>query len=383
MKAKFRIFAAALLAVCLAAPLASVLASDGGDLPAASVESEGQTRFDSAYCFATGDFGTENLSGIVLTEVPPERIGVLRYGARTLCAGDILDAALLESVRFVPKCQTECDACVRYQPIYGAQTGAVSCFTLHIGSGKNAPPTAQPSTLETYKNIANDGRLSGIDPENGALRFEIVEQPKRGTVELRADGCYVYTPARNKVGEDSFTFTVTDEAGQTSQPATVTVRILKPTQRRSFADMRESIDEYEAMWLRERGLYGGKTVAGTLCFAPDETVTRGEFLVMLTRLLELPTDEALRVSGFADALEAPEWMQPYLAAAQRCGVLREEAGALRPNDAVTAREAAMFAQNALRLSSPDAQSAFAPDSQDDAPLTRLAVARLLLALSEA
>ena len=36
----------------------------------------------------------------------------------------------------------------------------------------------------------------------------------------------------------------------------------------------------KTMWLKEQGVYTGQRVAGSLCFCPDDTVTRGEFLVM-------------------------------------------------------------------------------------------------------
>lgn len=387
MKRKF--LASALCLSCLAALLLPVCAADGGQISAAATDAEGQTHFDSAYCFSAADFGAQSLRGIVLTELPDASVGVLRYGRRILRAGDILDASVLEQLRFEPCCTQECDATLRFCAVYGACADAASCFTLHIGSGKNKPPKAEASTLETYKNIANDGVLSGSDPENGVLTFRIVEQPKRGTVELKSDGSFVYTPAKNKVGEDSFTFTVTDDAGQTSEPAAVTIRILKPSQRRSFADMRASTDEYEAMWLRECGLYGGKSVAGTLCFAPDESVTRAEFLVMLSRLLELPTDEALCLHGFEDADHVASWMRSDLASAQRCGLLRGEKGSLRPNDAVTAAEAAAFVQNArsvgLLAAGGDAQRVSALEdfnAESDEPMTRIEVAQLLRSVVE-
>ena len=48
--------------------------------------------------------------------------------------------------------------------------------------------------------------------------------PAHGTVALASDGSYVYTPQAGYSGTDSFTYTATDEAGQTS-PATVRISI--------------------------------------------------------------------------------------------------------------------------------------------------------------
>ena len=94
-------------------------------------------------------------------------------------------------------------------------------MTLKIGSGKNEAPTAQDSDFETYKNIAAPVPLSIQDPENDELTVTIVSQPKRGTVEVSDDGTVTYTPTENKVGKDSFTYTVTDTAGNVSEEATV------------------------------------------------------------------------------------------------------------------------------------------------------------------
>ena len=91
--------------------------------------------------------------------------------------------------------------------------------------------------LETYKNIANTGALDARDPEGDTLTYQLVKEPKRGTVELSPDGSFTYTPAQNKVGKDVFTYTATDSAGNVSNAATVTVKIVKPTDRAMYQDL--------------------------------------------------------------------------------------------------------------------------------------------------
>lgn len=408
MKTKLRICALALaLCCCLTALLclpASASGTDESERPAsAPLETSAQTRFGCIYRLSPADFGgDETLRGVFLTEVPAAHIGTLRCGARVLRAGDILAAEMLESLCFVPVCSEECDAVLRYQPVRGGLLGAESRFTLRIGSGKNRPPKAEPAELETYKNVVNDGVLTGSDPENGALTFQLADAPKRGAVEIKPDGNFVYTPEHNKVGEDEFTFTVTDDAGNVSEPATVRVRILKPTERRTFADLEGSYDAFEALWLREAGLYSGTTVAKKLCFLPSEKLSRGEFLVMLMELCDLPVEPTLSAAAFTDAQDAPAWVQPYLAGALRCGLVRGETGAgvlcFRPNDAITAQEAAVLAQGALHLpvsaaARPEDQPLWAAASVQalyeagvrfaatDAPMTRLDAAKLLYQLS--
>ena len=340
MKSIIRIAA---LLVCLAALCLSAAAADG------------ETLYTGEYCFSQSDFSADpsvRLSGIFVTAVPEEAVAAVNLGSRVIRAGDILPQDALDRLRLTPACKENCDAVLCYQPICGSALGAPAQFTVRIRSGKNETPKAVRGEFETYKNVSNDGKLTGTDPENGPLTFQLAERPKRGTVKLERDGTYVYTPDKNRVGEDSFSFTVTDDAGNVSQPATVSIRVLKPSEAMTFADVADT-DQYEAMWLCEQGLSGGRKVAGVTCFCPLEPVSRAEFLVMAMELKGIPVDETLTVSGFTDADEAPAWMQPYLACAMRRGLVSGEATedglVFRPNDAVTGQEAAVMLQNLLRL----------------------------------
>ena len=89
------------------------------------------------------------------------------------------------------------------------------------------------------------------------------------------------------------------------------------------------------------------------CFNPDRTVTRGEFLVMTMKALGLAGDEKAESTGFED--QCPGWLKPYLAAAQRSGLVRgyaTETGAeFRANDPITGAEAASMVSLALDLPS--------------------------------
>ena len=345
----------AALLVCLSALCLGAAAADG------------ETLYNGEYCFSQADFSVDpgvNLSGIFVTAVPEDGVAAINLGSRVIRAGDILPQSALDSLRLTPACSESCDAVLCYQPICGCVLGEPSQLTIRIQSGKNETPKANRGEFETYKNVSNDGWLTGSDPEGGPLTFQLAERPKRGTVKLERDGSYVYTPDKNRVGEDSFSFTVTDDAGNVSQPATVDIRILKPSEAMTFADVEDN-DQYEAMWMCEQGLSGGRTVAGVSCFCPLEQVSRAEFLVMAMKLKGVPVDENLTVSGFTDAEEAAAWMQPYLACAMRRGLVSgektEDGLMFRPNDPVTGQEAAVMLQNLLRL---PITAAVIPSSQD-------------------
>ena len=136
----------------------------------------------------------------------------------------------------------------------------------------------------------------------------IVSEPKRGTVDVAEDGTVTYTPNENKVGKDSFTYTVTDPAGNVSEEATVRIRILKPSDKETYQDMDGDPAELAAMWMKETGLYRGNSVAGELLFSPDETVTRGEFTAMCVALTQAQPE--LLETGFIDGDDMPLWLHP-------------------------------------------------------------------------
>lgn len=333
-----------ILVFCVSVLCLSVLAADS------------ELLFRDEYCYRSEEFSDPDdpaLSGIFVTATPEDSVAVVLLGNRVIRPGDLLPDSVLDDLRLLPCCTENRDAVLGYQPVFGTALGEPAVLTVRIRSGKNEIPKAITQEFETYKNIANDGKLSGSDPEDGTLTFQLVEKPKRGTVKLESDGAYLYTPDKNKVGEDSFTFTVTDEAGNVSAPATVKIRILKPSEAMTFSDMTGSRDCYEAMWLCGQGLSGGRTIAGNLCFCPNEPVSRAEFLVMAMELQEIPTDEKLTISGFCDASAVPAWMQPYLAGAMQRGLItgevREEGLMFRPNDPITGQEAAVLLQNLLHL----------------------------------
>lgn len=390
MKALFRIL---LVTACIFSLCVCAFAADG------------ELLYQDEYCYSEAEFSDQDdpaLNGIFVTATPEDSVAVIMLGSRVIRPGDLLPNDVLNDLRLLPCCTESCNAILGYQPVFGTALGEPAELTVRIQSGKNETPKAIEQEFETYKNIANDGTLSGSDPENAALTYQLVEKPKRGTVKLESDGTYLYTPDKNKVGEDSFTFTVTDEAGNVSSPATVKIRILKPSESMTFSDMTGSRDCYEAMWLCQQGLSGGRNIAGNLCFCPNESVSRAEFLVMAMELQDIPIDAKLTISGFSDAASVPAWMQTYLAGAMQRGLItgevREDGLMFRPNDPITGQEAAVLLKNLLRLpvsaAAVEAEDAsWAADSVQalneagicfDAPeqmLTRVQAARLLWQVS--
>ena len=326
-------FACLVLAICCLLPLT-------GTASAAEVDC------DAVYCFTAEDFAQteEPLAGICITELPQTQTGTVMLGSRVLRSGDILTAGQMMEMTFSPL-QTRQDqiAEVTYLPIYENRVEQPAVMTLSIRGKENKAPVAQDSALETYKNLPGEGRLLASDPEEQPLSYTLVRAPRRGDVALHEDGTYTYTPKKNKVGVDSFTFTAADPAGNVSREATVTVQILKPTDSNQYRDTVGEDCRFAAEWMRNTGLFVGENVSGAARFYPSKEVTRGEFLTMLVELLDIPVEE---VDG-----EPPDWVEPYLAAAIRSGLVSSwQPESFDMTQPITGAEAAVVLQSALDLS---------------------------------
>ncbi len=330
--------------ICFALAVFSLLGISGSVL-ASQVES------GSTYCFTAQDFssGEDTLAGICITGIPESNTGVVMLGTRILQPGDILTREQVESMTFQPvESQADTQVQVCYLPIYENRVEKEATMSIAVIGKENKAPVAQDSTLETYKNLPNDGKLSVSDPEGERLTYSLARAPRRGSVELGEDGTFTYTPKHNKVGVDSFTFTAADPAGNVSREATVTVQILKPTKTGQYSDTLGQDCRFEAEWLRNTGLFEGEKVNGQECFFPDKEITKGQFLAMVVELLEVPTDDAALVQMPADT---PQWLKPYLAAAVRSGLTEglPQTDSIDTDGPLTGGEAAVILQNALDL----------------------------------
>ena len=317
----------------------------------------------STYCFGTGDFSDKEIAGICITDLP-ENLGELMLGSRVLREGDVLTAQQVSQMTFSPL-DTETDQTmeVGYLPIYPDRLSEGAVMTLSIRGKENKPPVAEDSALETYKNLPNTGKLKASDPENQPLTFAVTRQPRRGAVTIAEDGSFTYTPKKNKVGVDSFVFTAADPGGKVSREATVTITILKPSDATQYTDTAGTDCRFAAEWMRQTGIFTGETVGSNACFSPDRAVTRGEFVTMLVKGLDIPVDEELTQTGYTD--DIPQWLQPYLAAAVRSGLTEglENQQVFEPDSLITAAEADVMLKNALNRE----ESCITPE---ELPMTR-------------
>ena len=205
-------------------------------------------------------------------------------------------------------------------------------------------PVAENLELETYRNVSVGGRLSAVDPEGGALTYEITTEPGKGTVELTKDGRFVYTPDKDRRGRDYFGYKATDSDGNSSQEATVIIRISKQKTQTTYSDMAGDGAAYAATLLAEEGIFTGEKLGGQWVFSPDRSVTRGEFLSMCLELCGTKLLSGVASTGFTDDADIPPYQKPYVATALMDGVISGYSGtsgaAFEPNEPISRADGA-------------------------------------------
>lgn len=220
--------------------------------------------------------------------------------------------------------------------------------------GTNSAPVAENITLTTYKNVEVQGAFAGVDPEGDLLTFQLVSQPSRGTVTQAEQGsaAFVYTPYENKKGKDVFTYVAVDAAGNTSAPATVSIKIEKQKTKVTYADMTGVEGHREAVRLAEAGLMIGEQVNGQYFFHPEQTISRAQFTALAMSVAGIDALEGVTVTGFSDDQAIAVWAKPYVSAALRAGMIRGSYTAdgqvvFRADAPITTAEAAVVLNKAL------------------------------------
>lgn len=313
--------------------------------------------------FSSADFlpeNSEDLQGIFITSVPKDSCTLSCLG-RVLRAGDTLTAEQLSELVITPDTDVDTVAEMNYLPIFTDQTGSVQTLSLSLRGRQNHPPVANDSEIETYKNLEICGELSCSDPDGDSITLTLQRQPKRGTVVLNSDGSFVYTPKKNKVGTDSFSYTAADSSGNVTDETTVTVHILNPRIKGTFADMNGDPNEFEARFLRENEILSGENIGGALCFCPDKSVTEQEFLMMLMKTTNIVADEV--------DTDSTEWFTPWQNAALRAGIAYEASA----SEAIAGADAAILVANVLDLNTATTVSVFADAQVSHAALSAAAL----------
>ncbi len=182
-------------------------------------------------------------------------------------------------------------------------------------------PECENLQIETYRGTSVGGTLTATDPEGEAVTYSLATEPIKGTVELHEDGTFIYTPKDNKRGKDYFGYKATDTEGNTSQEATVIIKIKKQKTDVTYDDMAARAEGYDAVCLAENGVFIGECVAGHWLFRPEAAVERGEFLAMCLAMTDEPVLQGVMTTGFGDDKAIPAWAKGYVSTARMNGAV--------------------------------------------------------------
>jgi hypothetical protein len=109
-----------------------------------------------------------------------------------------------------------------------SQTSAPATVTFSVSAPIVISPTANNEVTTTLENTPVQIPVLSVDDPVTTFNVssvKITTQPKSGNVVVNSDGSVTYTPSTNFVGGDTFSYTVADNNGQTSNAAVVDINV--------------------------------------------------------------------------------------------------------------------------------------------------------------
>ncbi|HEC89674.1 MAG TPA: tandem-95 repeat protein, partial [Thermoplasmatales archaeon] len=162
-----------------------------------------------------------------------------------------------------------------YQAFDGLDTSNLTFVNITI-INVNIPPVANNDTASTTMNTPVDIDVTNndydIDGSIDVTTVTIITDTTHGTTTINTTtGIVTYTPDTGYTGSDSFTYTVNDNQGATSNIATVTINIISG----------EQLDQQQTTYNKDLSLYGTRWAAQS--FTPTlETLTKIELYIKKT-----------------------------------------------------------------------------------------------------
>ena len=311
------------------------------------------------------------VESIVITEVPPISDGELRVGSTVVNSGQTLSAQSLSLMTYTASSDAQTRTTFRFRTAHSGYD--VPC-TLYLLDKMNHAPTLQTIpqnslNVSTHKNITLYGSLPCYDSDGDDTIIEIVSYPKEGLLVLtdKYTGEYTYTPSAGYSGKDSFKYVARDIYGNYSAATTVSLSVTRPSTTVRFDDMADSPYYNAALTMIEEGIMSGTQVGSNVYFYPEETISRGEFVVMTLHAIGMNKVVDVASTPFADDADIPEYMKDYIATAYELGYIKgtntEKGLCFEANRSITRAEAAVMLSNILDIATPTILPTFA-DSAD-------------------
>ena len=160
--------------------------------------------------------GTINVAGTLLPGASTTVIRNYTITAGDITAGNVTNTATVNAI--TPDGSTVTDV-----------SGTTPTNNTPTVTGLGKPPVATNDNTTTLQNNAININIQTNDVAGTSPivvgSVVITVPPLHGTVVVNADGTVTYTPTPGYVGSDTFTYTVKDANGQTSNPAVVAINV--------------------------------------------------------------------------------------------------------------------------------------------------------------
>ncbi len=157
--------------------------------------------------------------------------------------------------------------CLYKQALAGNRTPYDLTYLYVSDKYEKEPPVIEfDGMLIIEKNSSNtNGKITitDADTKKTQLKIDSVERTTHGKVSIDRDGFVVYTPEKDYVGEDSFTFTVTDGVN-VSEPCTVDILVVEKVFR--YGSANASLGENRAVLYDKVESTGTKSSEGSKVF---------------------------------------------------------------------------------------------------------------------
>lgn len=311
--------------------------------------------------FSADDFrvsGNARLASILVDSLPDPSAGMLTIGSQPVPQGSEISMSAMNGLRFTPLATPMLSATsFTFTPVFeGGLTGEAVTVGLFLLSSANDAPVAENLSLNTYKNVEIQSAFAGVDPEGDLLTFQLISKPARGAVTQESEGSanFTYTPYENKTGKDAFTYVAVDAVGNTSAPATVSIKIEKQKTAVAYSDMTGVEGHLEAVRLAEAGLLIGEQMGSQYFFHPEQPLSRAQFTALAMAAADISALPEATLTGFADDEAMAVWAKPYVSSALRSGIVQgsyDEAGQVifQADAPITAAEAAVLLDRAIQV----------------------------------
>lgn len=365
---------AALKLICavtaLLLPLVSIPASAyGSDLSPAldlienSLELKKCGMVGHEVSFKATDFedvlGVKRLEYITVTSLPDPADGVLKLAGMDVLVGQTISRGNIDKLVFNPYPDKEVTARFTFKGSNDNSDHADIGCVLSVLSTLNFAPEAGAFKLETQRDIAVFKNMKAADPDGDELNYRVLRAPTKGTLKVvdEASGEFMYVPRSGFTGKDTFIYQAVDKYGNESDPATVTLNVVKPASSVYFSDLSRHWAHNSAIKIVSAGVMQAAEDNGELVFKPDAAITRAEFLCMAMKAAGLDKDvNAIYDTGFADNDDIPVEYRGYVAKALSMNIIRgidTPTGVyFDPNNTISRAEAAVIINNIIKAPAP-------------------------------